>query len=722
MKRKTLSILVASLFVPALAQGQEPEREWSGSLSVGVRQVGLNANDPSKFTEYRDLPEGTTGFLGAEVRRRGESSYLNVYGENIGRDDQYLNLDGGSYGSFKYRVYQDMLRHNFGQGPGAKTPYFGAGSSVLDATLPNLNPNTWNTFDHSYKRRDTGGFFEVQRTSPFYFRVDANEVKRDGINVFAGAKTTSPGGGFMDLPAPIDYTTRNISGEIGYSTRRSHVSFNVMRSNFDNGNEVLRWRNDGFGNGLDTTLLPPDNEYTRFALNGNVRGLPADSTLSGRITYSTLESNVALQPTMLSTGGINAATNPSDANFKGDHKRTTLGVALASRPGRNVDTRVYFNYDKLKNDSTEISFNPANNTISGLRQGANTPNVNCNAGTVAASNPTGVINPCTPEMFHYTKKNVGVEAGYRLTRNSKVTGGLDWMDSERERADFQDSKETRLFAEYKSAFTDSLTGRVKYQYMKRSSHFDPHVSVLEANPMDLYVRRFDLANAKQHQLKLVLDQNFPNRVDVGFEMILKKTDYPDTPLGRTKDQRQEFYGSLGWGDPNALRVFAFGDVEWVQYDSNHRVGTGNPDPSTPPNAGTYNWSAENKDHSWQAGIGADWAPRARLKVKTSLLYTETEGRAEFRVQPGGATTPALPITNFDNTKRIAFNLRGIYDWSRSLELTTGYAYERYRYSDIGYDNTRYVAGTGASASYTTGQFAFQPYSANIVYAMAKVRF
>jgi MtrB/PioB family decaheme-associated outer membrane protein len=711
MKRKTLSILVASLFVPALAQGQEPQREWSGSLSVGVRQVGINANDPSKFNEYRDLPEGTTGFLGAEARRRGESSYLNLYGENIGRDDQYLNLDGGSYGNHKFRVYQDMLRHNFGSGPGAKTPYFGAGTSTLDATLPSLNPNTWNTFDHSYKRRDTGGFFEWQRTSPFYFRVDANEVKRDGINVFAGAKGTSPGNGFMDLPAPIDYTTRNISGEVGYSTRRSHVAFNVMRSNFDNGNDVLRWRNDFFGNGLDTTVLPPDNEYTRFALNGNLRGLPADSTLSGRITWSTLESNVAMQPTMLSTGGANPVTNPSDPTFKGDHNHQTLGLALASRPGRNVDTRVYFNYDKLKNDSTHMTFNPP--VGSGLRGGSTDPRVNC-------ANVAGSL--CEPEMFHYTKKNIGLEAGYRLTRNSKVMGGLDWIDSERERADFQDSKETRLFAEYKSAFTDSLSGRIKYQYMKRSSDFNPHEAVLLANPMDLYVRRFDLANAKQHQLKLVLDQNFPNQVDVGFEMILKKTDYPDTPLGRTKDQRQEFYGSIGWGDPSALRVFAFGDIEWVQYDSNHRVGTGNPDPATPPTTATYNWSAENKDNSWQVGFGADWAPRSRLKVKSSLLYTETEGRAEFRVQPGGATTPFQPITNFDNTKRIAFNLRGIYDWSRSLELTTGYAYERYRYSDIGYDNTRYVAGTGTGASYTTGQFAFQPYSANILYAMAKLKF
>lgn len=724
MKPKLLSVLVASLFLPALAQGQEPEKAVSGSISFGVRHVGLNANDPSKFTEYRDLPEGTSAFAGIELRQRGESSYTNVYGENIGRDDQYLNLDGGRYGSFRYRLYSDQLRHNFGAGPGARTPFDGAGSAVLTfpGTTPNQNPATWNTFDHSYKRLDQGGFFELQRTSPWYFRVDANEVKRQGTNVFAGSKGTSPGNGFMDLPAPIDYSTRNLSGEVGWSSRRSHVSLNVLRSNFDNGNEVLRWKNDFFGGGLDTTVLPPGNEMTRFALNGNTRGLPMDSTLAARYTYQTLESNVALQPTMLSTGGATRATNPSDANFKGDHKHQTFGLSLSSRPTRALDTRLYYNYDKLKNDSTDVVFSPS--TASGV-------NLAC-GGTV-----------CEPERFHYTKKTLGAEAGYALSRNQKVRGGLEWLDSDRERADFQESKEKKLFAEYKSAFTDSLTGRIRYQYLKRDSQFNPHPAVLAANPMDLYVRRFDLANAKQHQVKLVLDQNFPSQLDLGFEMILKTTDYPDTPLGRTKDQRQEFYGSVGWGDPSKLRFLVFGDIEYVQYDSNHRAdqnNNGNPDPATPPVfqpnctgalVCAYNWTAKNKDHSFQLGAGADWVPMPRLKVKTSLLYTETEGRAEFTTQAGGNPGPFRPITNFDNTKRIAFNLRGVYDWSRTLELTGGYAYERYRYSDIGYDNTRYIVPAAASTtcpggtpcySYTTGQYAFQPYSANIVYGMAKLRF
>ena len=719
MKPKLISILVASAFVPALAQAQEPQRTWSGSVSIGARHSAVNANDPSKFNEYRDLEDGTQPFGGFEVRQRAPNYYLNGYGENIGRDDQYLDLNGGSYGSFKYRLYSDKLRHNFGSGPGARTPFFGAGSDTLTLVPNTLDTATWNTFDHSYKRHNFGGMFELQKTSPWYFRVDANEVKRDGINVFSGAKGTSPGNGFMELPAPIDYTAKNISGEVGFSNRRGHFAVNLLHSKFDNGNETLRWQNNFFG-GLDTTTLPPDNSYNRLGINGNIRGLPMDSTLAARYTHSTLKSDTTLQQTMLSTGATNPATNPSEPSFHGEHKRDTLSLSYASRPTPALDTRVYWNYDKLKNKSTDITFSPA--VGSGLLAGSTDPTVNC-------ANVAGAV--CEPELFHYTKKNIGVEGGYRLSRENKVSAGVDYNHTDRERADFVRTRELKLFGEWKNSSLDWATGRVKYQFTNRRSDFEPSTSVLNANPMDLFVRRFDLANAHQHLIKAVADATVGAGFDVGLEAIFKWNDYLDAPLGRNADKRQEYYASVGWGDPKAFRVLAFGDIEYANYDSRHRVGTGNPDPSAGAIASpaTYNWTANNKDTAWQIGIGADWAPRSRLTIKSSLIYAQTNGEATFSASPPAGVTPSIaPIRNFDNTRRTAFTVRGIYEFTRQWEFTAGYAYEKYRFSDIGYDNTRYIAlnataaNNPAQTSYTTGQFAFQPYSANVVFGIAKYKF
>jgi len=710
MKRKPIAILAASLFAAtAAAQQADDKTETTGSVTLGVRGIAANANDASKLNEYRDLDSGVAA--GFELRRRSDTDYLNGYGENLGREDQYIDLNGGSYGNYKFRAYADYLRHNFGSGPGALTPYSGIGTTSLTATLPNSNVATWHQFDHAYKRRELGAMFELQKTSPWYTRAEYNEVTRKGVNVIAGANGTSPGNGFMDLPAPIDFTTRNYFAEGGYSGGRSHFAANVLYSTFDNGNDALRWQN-GFFNGMDTTVLPPDNQMLRLAANGNVRRLPGDSTLAARLTYARLMNNVGVLQNTLSTGATNPATNPNEPNFRGDVRRTDFNISLASRPLAALDTRVFWNYYNETNHSTEMTFNPA--VGSGLRLGSTDPRVNC-------ANVAGTL--CAAEMYHLKRNTYGAEAGYRVTSGNKVMTGFDYTHADRERVDFAHTDETKWFAEWKNTSLDMLSGRIKYQYLARRSTFDENLGAIAANPMDLYVRRFDLANVNQNLVKLVLDASPFARFDIGFEAIFKRNNFSDTPLGRRDDTRQEYYASVAYGDPQSLRGIVYGDVEWVRYDATHRVGTGNPDPITPPTTTTYNWDSQVKDRSWQVGAGLDWVPVSRLKVKSSALYGETRGTADFMVQPGGDPTPHPAITNFHNTRFTSFTVRGIYEVTKEWEFTAGYAFERYRYSDIGYDNTKYVTTpVTTSSSYVTGQYSFQPYTANIVFGVAKYKF
>jgi MtrB/PioB family decaheme-associated outer membrane protein len=717
MKRKLLTVLVANalggLAASALAQeAQQGTTQVTGSASFGVQYVEHDARDPSKLNEYRDLKDGESGLFGFELRGRSNTGYFNAYGENLGAEDYYINLTGGRYNTYKYRLYSDQLRHNLGSGPGALSPFSGIGGATITAPFPLPAVGSWNQFDHSYKRQDTGAMFEWQSLSPWYFRVDGNQIKRDGINVYSGANGTSPGNGFTDLPVPIDWTQRNVSAEIGHSTKRSHFAVNLSYSTFENENEVLRWSNRFFANGLDHTTLPPSNDLARIAVNGNLRQLPWDSTLAARFTYSLLSNDVGIPATVLSTGGVQAATNPSSSSFSGELAKTTLGVAFNSRPTRALDTKLYFNWVKEKNDSTEINFaNPG----TGLTGGG------CTA------------TACSPEMFHYEKWQFGAEAGFRLTPANRLSGGLEYTDLERERADFQENEETRVFVEWKNSSFDWMTTRLKYQYMQRSGDFNPHLEVLAANPMDLFVRRFDVANLDQNLVKAVFDFTPAQRLDLGLELIYKENKYKDTPLGRTEDTRYEAYASVGYGDAKSFRVHLFGDIEYVKFDSKHRVGTGNPDPASGSNATTYNWSSKNEDNSWLVGIGADWPVMSRLTLKASLMYAETDGSTDFSIEQGGPTNVGFPIAAVDDTNRTAFNLKAVYELARQWELTAGYAYEKYRYNDISYANTQYVAGPAAApfppaalannqSSIVTGQFSFQDYEAHIAYLVAKYRF
>jgi MtrB/PioB family decaheme-associated outer membrane protein len=532
-------------------------------------------------------------------------------------------------------------------------------------------------------------------------RADVNEVKRKGINVLAGPNGTSPGNGFMDLPAPIDYTARNYSAEAGYSGGRAHVAASFLYSQFENNNDALRWSNGFFGNGLDTTVLPPDNELTRFGLNGNIRRLAFDSTLAARFTHNRLTNNVALQPTMLTgPGAVFSATNPNEPNFRGNVEKTTFSASLASRPLSALETRLYYDYQKEENHSTELVFTPAAGN-----------NLQCSGG------------PCTPELYHYKKSAYGAEAGYRVTRANKLSTGLEYAHVERERVDFPKTNERKWFLEWKNSSLDALSARLKYQRLTRHSSFDDtQAAAFLVNPMDLYVRRFDLANVEQNLYKLVLDASPVNRLDLGLEAIVKRNNYPDTLLGRRSDSRQEYYASIAYGDPSSFRVLVFGDIELVKFESVHRVGTGNPDPNSGSNATTYNWNSTIHDRSWQTGIGADWKPHGKLTLKSSAIYAETKGEVDFMIAQGGPGTLFPRIPNFHNSRRTTFSLRAIYDYTKEWELTAGYAYERYAFSDISYDDTLYVTAATTSAGYVTGQYSFQPYSANIVYGIVKYRF
>jgi len=706
MKPKLIAVLVANAFVGSAVAADAPGLRVTGEVGVGLRYVKENASDTSKLREYRDLDTDPITFL--DVRAEDQSRRYNFFVENITTDDRNWTVLGQQFGAWRFRLYGNEVRHRFGSGAGARSPFSGIGTDTLTATLPNLNVSTWNAFDNSLRRRDIGVMAEWSAFTPWYVRVDANHVDRDGIKVLGGSKGTSPGNGSMDIPAPIDYKTLNYSVEGGYQGPREHFAISWHQSKFKNDNEFVRWSNDFFAPGnpfnRDTSALPADNDFWRIAANANFRGLPYGSTLAGRITYSKVESDVTVLPTILSTGGTNPSTASNVPVFHGEVNTTTAAVTLNSAPMRGLDTRVFYNFRKKDNNSTQIVFTPATGT--GLQ---------CSGG------------PCDPHLFGYTKHNPGVEAFYRVNRENRIGGGYEYEHTDREaRPDFPTSQEHKLFAEWKSSALDWVDTRVRYQYMMRRGGWSNHPV---ADAIDAFVRRYDAAPVDQHQLKLRFDTTPAPLVDFSFDLILKHNDYKETVLGRTKDKRQEYYFTAGYGDINRFRVYAFADFEFVQLDSFHRVGgtaaTANPALGF-TSASNFNWTVDNDDKSYQFGLGATWKQLDRLTWHTNLLYVKTDGNADFAVPgapPGFVGPGGLLPAWFDRTKRISFNLKGVYQHDRNWTFTGGYAWERYKYSDIGYDGFTYTLPPATTAaSYFTGEGAFQPYTANIFYLVAQYKF
>jgi MtrB/PioB family decaheme-associated outer membrane protein len=729
MARKLLSALIAGLCAaPALAQEMDTKWIITGEVSVGPIISDISARDTSKAEQYRDLSDGALSRI--LMRGRGPAGdWVDFYGENFGRDDMYVDLRGGRYDAFKYRIYTDWLTQN--RLFNGRTPFSGAGGADLRATFPQPDPNTWNSVDIGHDRRDTGGWFEWQRNSPLYFRVDANVVEREGTKIGSSSNGTSPGNGFTDLIIPIDYRTTNASAEIGYNTPQYHFAANYLISQFDSGFKTVTWNNPFWANGIDTTHLAPDNKYQRIGLNGTIRQLPLNSTFAARFTWDRLESDTDLATTALNGNNVFGATNPNVGTFNGKVENTTFSAAWSAMPWRTVDTRVYYTYQKRENDSTQVVFQP----VSGLDCGA---------------------DGCRNLLYTYERNIFGFDAYWRFTKGNRLGGGAEYLKQDQNRPDYDEIKDTKFFLEYRNTMVEGLSARIKYKYLDRDSHFllgNEGVDANDAAYLERFIGRFDGQPVKRQEVKFYLDWTPAGMLDLAVEATWKKNDYKrsgqsfasspigpnDDFLGRTKDERKELYLSASFGDPSKLRATAFYDVEWIRYDSFHRnVGAGSCpttsgtttavdcfDPGTAPNSVAYNWAAQNKDKNWQFGVGVDWPALSNLMLKASYLLVKTDGKADISAQNNFGNP--LPIGAYDDTKTQSFNLKGIWDINKSWQVTGGYAYEKYDYSDDQYNGYQYTipfpgVTNNTSQSYLNGFNAFRPYTANIFYALATYKF
>lgn len=716
MKRSILAALalVSACAASASAEGLE------GNISIGGSYSNIKGQE-AKFNEYRALGNGTQIDLG--LNYRDTSYYFDLLGnlaviegkqgnnESITSDaDVMMKL--GMTDMYKLSLFYKDIPHNFTYD--ARTFLNGVGTYDLTKATPNALPTLATyaatpDFDYSIKRHTYGAEGEVSLKTPFFFSVNVDRNETNGLMPFA--LTTS----LREYPVPVNYLTNNLYLQTGYRSNNLIATLDGTISTFENDADRFRaWQNFSGGSYTYTYgYLPADNKY--YKVGGSVMyKLPFwGSTFMAKAAHSILESDVLLSDTSTSTvAATGVTTNSSSAyltprNWAGRVNYTTASASLTSNPAKDLNTRIFFNFlDKENNGPADFNY-----------------------GTTSY----------TTELFDYNKRNMGVDASYKLPAATKLSAGYEYLNIHRAiRHDAPKTVDHTVFVQIKNELFDWMTAKVRYQRLMRDSENlaatlygnDPVVS---AGGTSLYWTKFfqpaDTADKNQDAIKVGLDFEPLHGLSLGVEYAYKHDNYTQNYLGILKADRHEVYVDANY-TAGIAKLNAYADIEKVESNSRYRqmprtgTGTQYADPFGFSNATNYNWTSKRKDFNYALGIKADVELiKNTLTAGTGYRYENANGSNDFTTNVAGIAF--TNVSALDDYIKHALNAKLTYNFTKAVALELGYLYEHLKYSDDAWNGYQLIPvntnGTN-STNYLSGAYTNPSYDANVVYTKLNFKF
>jgi MtrB/PioB family decaheme-associated outer membrane protein len=664
--------------------------EVSAEGEVGIKGVyaGVTGGEggKAKFTEYRDLEQGFSAFGRARLNFDSEKYFLNFQGGDFAYDTQFYGIEGGMWGKFKFDLFYDEIPHNITFD--GRTFFQGAGSHNLTGT-PNTNFSSWNTFDYSIERRQYGGGFKTPMLKPFYLDVSIQREERDGIKP-ASIAPGSPGGIVVELPEPVDYTTNNLKVEGGYGKNPLFLSLGFLFSDFNDSNDKLNFTHPQAPFPIDTLTLPPDNRYYKGYFRGGAK-LPLSSKFNVNAGYSSARSDANLLNSFVNGGVINPVTL-SKPDFDGRIDTQNYSFVLTSNPLRFLNGKIFYNYFKRDNKNDVIVQNAEFN-----------------------------------RPFDYRKNAAGIDLGLRLPENVYLSGGYKYIKTDRNLKGAEpteelippDNEDNIFSVDLRWDGLDFMALRAGYERLDRGADFTGPVP---------FNRRSAYASFDRDTYRASVDLYPIENLDLGFGYLYKITDY-DEIFGLKKDKRHEFETSADYLIGKIAKLYGFFNYEWIKFIQDVQ----NPSPLAA-------FSEDQKEKTYGGGIGTEiYAIPQKLIFMFQFDYVKSNGNVDFTLDPSlfvagtglgpgsGANNDNIDITNLDDYTKYALKFKAAYHFTKSLIVSAGYVYERFKYNDAQLDNYLFVnpAGgpvTGGNAGYLTGAYKDQSYKAHVVLGGVTYRF
>lgn len=656
-----MTVAVLAAYGPVHAQQNDEIVQLtkpSSSISIGA---GYLSEDAQRFGRHTGLNEaGAYGLLNVDINKRDDSTgtWIKFKGNNLGLDSRDLRLSHERQGDWAYYLdYNELPRF---EPFTANTAVTGIGTPNL--VIPSSAAAVERPFDLKMKREALGLGYSKVLGGGFDMQVRVRNEEKDGARIFS--RGTTPGL-WEFAPEPLNSTTRQLDAILGYTTKKLYVAGSYYGSWYNNRNTALGITGGHAGlSSFNVIGLPPDTQSHQLALSGNY-----SFTSTTRATFKVAYARATQDDTFI--GGVPLAAGiAANGNLNGRVDTTQLQFGISARPTSKLSLLADARYED-RDDKTPIRMY----TTAGV-----SPTTSFNG-----ENEPRSIKTSTGKM----------EASYRLPMDVRITGGIDYVEKERNTSairvvSFRDkTEETSYRIILQRSVSETVTGSIGYVRSDRDGS-DFLTNVLNCGSVTCgtstafnLIAPLHLSDRQRDKLRLSLNWTPVEQLSVQVQTEQTRDDYAH----RTAN---EFGLRDGSSKNHSIDVsYALSD-EWqanAWISKNDTVA--NRGSRNGPAGATQLWASTLINDANAFGFGLRGKPTSRLELGADLSHSDINDIFQQWAVTGTGIT-SLPDFY---TRQSSLKLFGTYELRKNASIRLDYVYDRYSSNDWTWSSWVYTDGT-----------------------------
>ncbi|MEZ5491438.1 MAG: MtrB/PioB family decaheme-associated outer membrane protein [Gammaproteobacteria bacterium] len=681
----------------------------TGTVQLGA---GFSSEDSYRFGQYSGITSrggfGIGGFSLTGVPDPESADYWRVSGQDLGLETGSLSAAYGQRGSYSLFLDVEQLpRYRFNDG---RTPFIGSGTStqtlplnwegagttsgfaVLEDNLRQVNIDT-------RRERYTGGF-EWQFSRGWQLMSEFRHETKQG-NETLGAIFGSTGGNPRGsvVARPVDYQTDEVTLGLSFASQGSQINLSYSAMLFSNRDKALRFANP-FNNeewaaaanfeagAVGEIALEPDNKSHQLALSG-VHSLGASTRLSGSLVATRLEQDDSFLP----YSNVLESNYPLPRqNLDGRVDSLNGSLSFSARLGRQTNLRLRYNYRERDNRSPRDNYQRI-------------------AGDAEPQHPLVSESTRVNRIYDLERHRYSADITYRLGGGNRLSGGLEWENTDRSMVDVATTDETSAYLKLDFTPSSISSGWLKVSRAERDAssydstvpfvtgHNPDYVATLVGDQLfenDPFLRRYHLTDRDRDEVSGSLSFYPSELIGISFLGKLSENRFPDTLVGISESENGNFAADLSVTPQAGWTASVYYNFDQF-YNTNRgytRLGFPFNTPFFPQSVRNpeLNWQVKTRDRVHSLGGGVDWEMlQGRLKLSLDASYTDAETQTSpdsgngFLPIPGVTADQPFP----DVTTEIAsFSVRGDYQLQAGRELSVRYYYEDFNSADWALDDIR----------------------------------